>query len=398
MACDFQSIGNIPDCLDPCLAAGVGGFVIPERVVIEEACQDADNVNILYILATVNGVFDYTPQLEVLYVNENNQETVTDVSNRFIFNYKSDLQSVQEFPIATNCGSQAVLMAWDIGLQIPNFDSLTEMTLRLSMNGEFNAGIFRDDIFAEIATIFDSSDPSTEYLFVKGPSATPYALYYDEATGELKLQYAGLGSLPCVCDINCGDLSIDGQVLDICEDEIQEVSVTTSSLVGDPINVGLVFRDVIGNVTDLSAQLVHQVTPHPPASFYINDLGGCVQVLPYFASTNGVPIDKEKSVFQIWKYTNTEDNIELLQDWSTKRWTSIFDKDIIEGNSYGYSIRFRGEFGEASEISAWDIAYASSTIVANLCDQDFGSFVTPDGDFDFGTFTSPLESCDGGTW
>jgi hypothetical protein len=404
MACTFQSIGNIPDCDDPCLAAGVGGYIVPERIVINNACQDPDNVNILYMEVAINGVFDYTPSLDVLYIDENNHESVSNVSSRFIFDYKGSNQSPSEFPISTNCdvegapSSMTVLLAWDVGLQINNFNSLPEMTLRLSMGGEFDTDLFAQDIIDEISEIFQSSDPVEEYLFIKGPSAVPYALYYDEDTDELKLQYAGLGNIPCVCSINCGDLTVDGQTLEICDDEIQEVSVTTASVVGDPLNISITFTDAIGNITDLSAHLVHQTIPRNPEAFFTDHFGDCVQVVPFFVSSNGKVIDMKKVTYQIWKYTNTEDNVELLQDWSTKRWTTYFDREIRLGNTYGYAVRFKGEFGEPSFLSSWRKVTSISSAATLTCDQDFGSFITPTGELNFGTYNTPLESCDGGTW
>jgi hypothetical protein len=353
MDCIFYPIDLIDDCDDPCLAAAVGGHIVPEFLVIEKICQDADNVNIVYAEVTLNGVFDYIPSMQVLYIDQHNQESVAEISQRFIFDYKRADESPSTFPIKTDCKTVRLLLAWDIGQQIQNFNTLPEMTFRLSMNGQFDTNVFRPGILAEIEDIFVSTNPVAEYLFLKGPSAVPYALFYDEDTGELKLQYSGLGSIPCVCDINCGSLSIDGQTLEICDDEIQEVSVTSNSLVGNPVDVDLTFLDALGNITDLSAHLVHNVTPQAPSAWYMEDFGGTVQIVPFFVSSLGVKINGNKTTFQIWKYSSVEDNLELLQDWSTKRWTTLFDKNVKNGKTYGYAMRFRGEFGEVSAMSSW---------------------------------------------
>jgi hypothetical protein len=357
----FREVGTDPgdlnDCNDLCLATGIGASFIPENLNILRVCQDPDNLGIIYMEVVLSGVFDYTPKLEIDYIDQFGVARTVDVSASFIPSYKGSSQSPSSLPILTECGTVELLLAWTVSHHIANFASLATMNCRLQVVGVLTANNFDPELIAklqETSSIFTSVDPQDEIELVKGVTPVPYALYFDDVSGQLKLQYSGLGSGPCFCDIDCVDFSVSGQELVVCDDEIQEVTVDLNSIVGDPTKISLTFTDVVGNVTPINVQVVSKVVPRAPETFWRNDPLH-VQVIPYYITVNDFKLEKEKVQYQIWKYVDTTDSPVLLQDWTTKQWSTYFDTEVENGRTYGYAVVFRGEFKEVSDISAWSV-------------------------------------------
>jgi hypothetical protein len=356
----FREVGTDPgdlnDCQDMCLATGIGGKIIPESLDIVRVCQDPDNLNIIYMEVILKGVFDYSPRLVVRYRDQLGISQSLDVSDRIILNYKGSATSPSSLPIRTNCGTVELLLAWDIGRSISNYGSLVSFLCDLRMEGIFISHSFDPELLEKIGELFESINPTDTVELIKGVTPQPYALYFDENTGQLKLQYSNLGSGPCYCDIDCVDITAQGQQLEVCENEIQELTIDSNSIVGDPTNVVITFRDSIGNETSLDTQILYNVTPREPGVAYMTNPTH-VQVIPFYLTVNSRRIDPKKTQYQIWRYENSEDNVKLLQDWSSKSWSTYFDRDVKSGNLYGYSIRLRGEFKEVSNVSSWATAY-----------------------------------------
>jgi hypothetical protein len=400
--CIFRPLGtdggDLDDQSDNCLATGVGGLILPESVEITNVCQDPNDVNLIYLEVNIIGVFDYTPELRIQYVDRNGNPREVNITSRFVFNYANSPDAPGSFPIQTNCTSTFTLLAYDVGRIIPDFGLLGQMTVQLKMDGAFDTSSFDQEILAEISEVFQSINPTAEYLFTKGLSPRPYALFFDEISGELRLQYANLGGLPCSCDIVCADISEEGQDLILCSDEIQEVSVSTNSIVGDPTLVSLAFRDTVGNTTDFSAQLVHQTNPKRPDAFRITDDNPHIQVNPFFVTDTGTVLDHTKLDYQIWKYEGNESNTKMIQDWSSNKWTTYIDYDISATTEYGYAVRFRGEFGEVSRFSSWITIMGLIALISLSCIFDFGTFNEPVNFQEVGSFSQSLLDCDLGTF
>jgi len=366
MECNFRELGtdiiynDLDDRDDPALAVGIGGKIVPELVSIKEVCQDPDNVNIVYLLVDVNGVFNYIPKVTIYYTDFEDKEQAVDISSGLILNYKSSPNSLQSIPFSTACGSQTILLAYDVAQFIPSFPTLYKFTIVLKLYGEFDTSKFDflQDFpeLVETVNIFNSSNPSDTIVFTKGIQAKPYKLYYDSTTGELKLQFYTVGSNKCICNITCVDVTFEDQDLTPCEDEIQEVVVNTSSLVGDPTYVNIVIRDSIGNISDLSYLILLGVTPLAPGLLR-KESPTRVDVVPHIAADDLDYIDPKKVQYQIWRYINNTGTAKLVLDWTTKSFKQFTDTDIQPGNTYGYAIRLRGEFKEVSNFSSWATVY-----------------------------------------
>lgn len=405
--CIFRPIGTDPgdinDFTDTCLAAGVGGRIVPEEFEINNVCQDPNDINIVYFEISLKGIFVYDPHLIVEFTNTHGDQVTIDVTQRHIFDYKSSSQSPSSFPLDTACAAASFLLAYDVGRSVPNFASLTDMRFTFTMLGSFNTTNFDPEILSEVQTLFQSIDPTASIVLNKGISPDPYALYFDDVTGQLKLQYAGIGNIPCTCDIECINLSETGVDLNICDDEIQEVNIDTSSIVGDPTTIALQFTDSLGNVTNINHQLLFKVQPRKLGVARMQNSGDHVQLTAFFTTTNTIRLNPDKLQYQIWRYDNSTDNTKMIQDWSTKKWTTYFDTTVQVNHIYGYTIRFKGEFGEVSLFSEWqvtDIIVTDGAAEGALdCGIDFGTILSPNLlDLDFGSFGDDAASCDLGTF
>lgn len=339
-----MSCEEIDDSQEPCLAAGIGGKISAESLIIEELCQDPENLSIIYCRITVKGLFKYTPTSTITYDGISNPLQINDF---YIANYKGI--SPTSFPIDLSCGTQTILLAWDIGKLIPNFVNIKQLTLTVKFIGD-NSHFNQYSWF--LTNIFNSINPEDTKTLVKGLTPKPYLLQYDETTNKIILQYLNLGDKPCECLIKCVEPSSSETSLTICKDEIQEVTINSSSIVGDPALATLTFTDAIGNISSTSIQALVNMEPLAPSVLWYKTPYH-TKVGIYYASINGKKLDPTKLKYQIWKYENNQSNTYLWKDWSSKPWINFYDRDIKPGNTYGYAIRFMGEFGEVSKLSTF---------------------------------------------
>jgi hypothetical protein len=340
-----MSFQEIDDSNLPCVAASIGAVIVPESLTILECCQDPDNLNIIYIQLSVSGIFDYTPT-----VTAEVDGNITGITSFFIPSYKGI--GLSSFPITTNCGSRNVLIAFNAGSAITSFASVPSVTINIVLNGVANLSSLSN--FINNSGILTSSNPTASFVLNKGITPTPYRIYFDRNSNQLKIQYTSIGSNACLCAINCVNPTEDDFSLTVCNNEIQEISVDNNQIFGDPTNLTISFQDNIGNISNLSIHTVINAVPAPVGLNLLADSVG-IQVLVYFVSINGVLIDSSKVSYQILRYENNPDNIKILFDWTDKDWKVLIDKDIRTGRKYGYSVRFKGEFGEISELSAWSV-------------------------------------------
>jgi hypothetical protein len=335
----------IDDSDMPCTAAGIGGVFIPEELTILEVCQDSDNLDIIYIIATIKGVYAYTPTLEISW-----GDNVVIVDDQYIPKYKGE--GVNSFPIDNKCSTHTVTLAYNIGPVVPNFKTLPSLHLKLTFNGSSDL-VSESDV---INSTFQSSNPYTKYTFEKGLSPTPYKVYFDSVTNKLKTQFVNLGSKPCLCAIDCVVPTTENLDFTVCKNEIQEVTVKKQSIVGDPTNAKITFVDSVGNQTDINLHLMNDVRPLRPQA--LDQVDPCfVNVTFGYVTENGKPIDSNKVQYQMLRYEKTSDNAKIWKDWSSKKTSSFIDTDVKPGKHYGYAVRFRGEFGEVSSLSKWSIVY-----------------------------------------
>lgn len=336
---------EIEDTLFPCIAAGIGGVIVQENLDIIECCQDADNLNIVYLTCTITGVHQYIPK--VVFIWDSNE---VDVSPFFIPNYKSAGESV--FPIVTACSSRTVLLAYDVSSVIPEFKTIPTLTISVTFNGTVDQQAFSSIV--QSSSVFVSSNPSATINLDKGLTPTPYRLYFDPTNNNLKVQYSNLGNVACLCAINCTAPDTSDFNLTVCKDEIQEINIQNNSIFGDPTNVDIVFTDAIGNTTNIKVHSVLNVKPAAPSA-QLQSSPSRIEVGFWFVTVNGTPILSDKVHIQILRYENNEDNAQVWKDWTTISWKTRFDRDIRSGRKYGYAVRFKGEFGEISQLSDWTV-------------------------------------------
>lgn len=336
---------EIDDTQFQCIAAGIGGNLVPETTSIIECCQDPNNLNIIYIRCNIAGVYDYVPIVTLTWEGGS-----ADVSAFFIPNYNS--VGVSSFPISTNCSSVTVLLAYDAGSAIPNFATVSTVDVTVQFIGTLASANFSTLILD--ANIFHSTNPSATITLDKGLIPTPYRLYFDPITQQLRVQYSNLGTTACLCSINCVTPETSDFNLTVCNDEIQEITIDNNSIVGDPTNATITFMDGIGNLSTITIHAMTQVVPAAPVALqqvspaYIN-------ITVPFVSIYGTPIQSDKVKYQVLRYENNPDNITVWKDWTSKSWKSLYDRNIRTGRIYGYAIRFQGEFGEQSQISPWSV-------------------------------------------
>jgi hypothetical protein len=326
----------------PCTAAGVGGILVPESLEVVEICQDPDDISVIFIRLSVHGVYKYTPQVTASW--EGND--LVSIDSYFIANYKGE--GVTTFPIDLHCESATVLLAYRLGSVIEDFASTKVIDFNIQFMGD-SSGISANPI---VQGIFDSIDPTASITYVKGIDPVPFALYYDSGSGKLKVQYSNMGDVPCQCAINCLVPTDDDFGVTICQDEAQEIILDANSIVGDPTNITLTFNDTVGNSTSVDIHAMTNVSPLPPIALWQQNPTR-VNISVNFETIFGTSIRPDKVSYQIWKCKNNVDNATIFKDWTSKAWTDVIDVDVVAGNSYGYAIKFKGEFGEVSNYSSW---------------------------------------------
>lgn len=334
---------EIDDSQFQCIAAGIGGVIVPESLTITECCQDPDNLNIVYVRCSINGIYKYEPHCSVSW-----DGNTVDVTNLFIPNYKG--VGVDVGLIDVGCGSGSFLLAYNVGSVIADFNTISNVTITLQFMGlELDLDL---SPIVQNANIFVSTNPTASTVLLKGLTPKPYRLYFDSVNNQLKVQYSNLGNTACLCAINCVTPNVDDYNLTTCDDEIQEISIDANSIFGDPTNADIVFQDSIGNSTAISIQALINVKPAKP-NLLLQSNPLHVNVVVYSVTVNGTVLDPDKLKYQILRYENNPDNVEIWKDWTSKSWKSLYDRNIVSGRTYGYAVRFQGEFEDISYTSDW---------------------------------------------
>ena len=342
---------EIDDTGLPCTAAGIGGTLVEESAEVIDICQDPDNLNIIYAHIRLTGAFDYTLSTTVIF-----NSVGINIANHLVPFYKGE--GVGSGSIVTNCGSITILVAHDLGSAISqgygSFNNIREFHFSFKFFGS-PVSISQNPIAQQV---FQSIDPTAEATFYKGLTPEPYRIYFDENSNRLRIQYINMGDSPCLCAINCITPTQEEYTLTVCEDEIQEIEIDANSIVGDPTNVQFTFVDSIGNQSTVDVNSMVNVNP---LKMFVQRKTKPFSILVGFSylSTGHAVINKEKVQYQILKYINNIDNNFIWKDWSSEPRTEFIDTDIKSSLTYGYAIRFRGEFGEVSNLSAWSVIVAS---------------------------------------
>jgi len=338
-----------PDRLSklPCVVCNRFLEKVSEKIVILNVCQDEQNPSVCWITFTLNGVFNYTPTLSILKVDEDGSYKDRNVKAPIFLSYYRN--TVNSLPINTNCETKTYILAFDFGTVIPNFLGASVVEFDLIMDGIMPDALNIPD-FAELTkTIKDSK------VWTKGPTPNPYRLVYSSSNSKLFIYFDFNDNLPCSCNIQCASISGNLNSIQYCPDKISRVTVDYAQG-DDPQSILLRFSDSYGNYKNLDIYPLMGTTPATPSVSILSNPKR-IEISINKRSVNNSAIG-DRTAYQIWRYDSSISSASIWKDWSYRDHTTFVDMDVIPGNTYGYAVRFKGQFGEESKISNW----ASKTI------------------------------------
>ncbi len=338
-----NSLFRSPSVLNklPCVVSDRYLEKVEEIVKILNVCQDELNPSIVWMTISLNGVFDYTPTCLLLEVDGDTTFGSNGVKAPLVLSYHRS--SISSLPINTNCQTKTYVLAFDFGVKILQFLGSSNIKFRLEMAGVLPANLDIPDFQELSKTIFDIYD------WHKGPTPNPYSLQYDTVTQKLSIYFDFNSGIPCTCNITCMAISGNLDNIQYCPDKISKITINYD-LQDDPETILLRFSDPLGNYKSLEILPLNNVSPQPPMVSYLSDPKR-VEVGLSKNSVNGTKLTD--NAYQIWKYDNTESNISIWKDWSYREYTSFVDMMVVPGNTYGYAVRYKGQFGEESKLSDW---------------------------------------------
>jgi hypothetical protein len=150
--------------------------------------------------------------------------------------------------------------------------------------------------------------------------------------------------------VQCTNLSGVNYDLVLCPDETQEILIQQGDLDGSPQNILIRFRDSVGNYTDLNIQGMLGVLVDSPI-ISKNDTPKHVKVSINKRAINGD--DLQNVEYQVFKYEGSNKNYAIWKDWCHIDWNTFIDYDVIPGKEYGYSVRYKGQYNDITNMSSW---------------------------------------------
>lgn len=218
---------------------------------------------------------------------------------------------------------------------------------------------------------------STWCCLEKGYTPPPFKLENDEDNGQVKVVFEpNPFSSTCKCQIECvaEGLAFDGtdsQIGKFCPED-EDFQVVLSSLVftdGQPTVLAFSFEDVSGNVSTLEIPSIVTVVPKSPLahlSLSDDDRRSHVVVAVPLYSRTFYDLRDTVTQYQIERYIRNTTNKAIWVDWTNvgerhQRLLNLkdrvhWDRDIATGVDYGYRVRFRTAFDNASLWSSWTTA------------------------------------------
>ena len=315
----------------PCVCSDRYLKAVPEFVRVLGVCQDPNNPALVIIDYELQGSYVFNPVCTIVRVDGEEVEIDAPFAAGHYLN--------PTLPLDTMCRVLSGQLVFDFGAVIPLFLSVTEIEFRLQMFGT---------IPQAFGVNFSAQNPSTTYTWTKGFTPVPIGMYFQNGVLSVQFQYGP--QIECSCDILCIDPVSDNRQVKFCPDETQEIIIFQGSLNGDPVNFSLTFEDPVGNRTILEFQSLINVIPTPPTVSLINSPRH-VEVTVSRTARNGELLKNVE--YQVYKYLDHPNNLEVWKDWSSEDWSSFQDTDVIPGRTYGYSVRYRGEYKDTSSMSSW---------------------------------------------
>lgn len=305
---------------------------VDEYLKIVRVCQDPMNPGFVAIDFQLAGVYDFIPTCTILTVDN---KPLNQTAPLLVENYRNPV-----LPIKTACKVFNGTLVYDFARIIQNHISAREIAFELKMEGTLSKSL---------GLGFDLTKTVTDqYLWKKGVFPSPIGMFFDN--GQLVITFEFKDKLDCSCNILCTVPSGVQYDVQYCPDTRQKVIINTGPLTGDPSQISLKFRDVVGNLSELAILPMINVKPKPPKlSHKLNPTR--IEIGIDKSTVSGMPLQDVE--YQLWRYEGTESNIKLISDWTHRDWQVYVDTDLLPGTVYGYSIRFKGKFNDVSKLSEW---------------------------------------------
>ncbi|MCB1713115.1 MAG: hypothetical protein KDH96_11780, partial [Candidatus Riesia sp.] len=322
----------------PCLTSDRWLNAVPAGVTISQVCQDPYNTSLVILTITLTGSFLFSPSLRILSVDGDTSFQDQGIQASFALgHYKNPA-----LPINTNCSTWYGTLVFDVGTKIANFLRSQTIEFELIMDGQIPQAYGVD---------YPNESASYVYLWNKGVLPSPVGLTYTD--GVLGVTFEYLGDVSCTCDLTCSTASGVTHTLSFCPDDKQTIRLYQDTASQDPYSILVQLQDAVGNLSELSIQSVFGTKPKKP------DVVKKIQpkrleVNVTKISANGIELD-DSVQYQVLKFEGTSSNISIWKDWSNHSWNHFIDYDILDNKTYGYAVRFKGQFGDESIQSDWTI-------------------------------------------
>lgn len=209
---------------------------------------------------------------------------------------------------------------------------------------------------------------STWCCFDKGYTPPPFKLVQDESSGLVTVQFE-LNQFvsTCKCRIVCTSSALvfqdptQGSVGQFCPAD-EQFSVTLIDQVfteDSPSVFNFVFEDAQGNQTSVDVNSLVTVVPKQPLALtkaygdlYVNEVA-----IPLYSAAF-VDLRNAVDQYQVERYEGSPNNRAIWTDWTHTRGLGNkervhWDRRVRPGVEYGYRVRFRSSFDDASPWSTW---------------------------------------------
>ena len=319
----------------PCVSSDRLLKYVPEEVQVVSVCQDAQNPALLEVTFTLNGTFEYDPYCAILEVDGDTSYELRGVRAPLAIGHRN----TSPVPLVASGGSITGTLVFDFGAVVPDVLSAHEIRFELGMVGTLPLAY---------GVSFSPQTPTIEYTWTKGVLPQPVGMSL--VNGQLSVVFDYRGGLDCSCRLECISPTGVGYEFYFCEPQRQQIIVDRGYLTGDPSTFGITLQDSLGNTSDLIIQALINVLPAPPVLRHVAQPKRVEVQLPGTAQNNELLQDAQ---YRVYRYENTDRNVVLWKDWASPAPASLVDYNVIPGKTYGYSVMYRGAYGDTSRMSAW---------------------------------------------
>ena len=336
-----------PDMLNkiPCVGSDRYLVSVPEYVKIINVCQDEYNPSVVYMDFKLNGVYNFKPSCWITRVDsDTSYAQKTARAPLFKEYWRSDPKLTDKDYINTACKTKTYTLAFDFGSVIPQFLESSRVYFSLRMDGTLPEELNLPDFRNLEKRVEDS------YEWDKGPLPNPLYLDYDSSAEKLTVYFEFEDGIPCTCNILCQTVSGSLNDIQYCEDKVSRVTLDYAG--GENIDdLILQFTDGIGNNTTMKVEPVVDLKPNKPSVIHLANPRR-VELGLRRITESGKKL-KVSTAYQIWKYTDSISSAVIWKDWSLQEPGTFIDMDIIPGKTYGYAVRYKGEYEDLSILSDW---------------------------------------------